>query len=298
MKLKGYQFLALYLVSHIISNFKIMKKLFLIIVTLLGFLFSSCEKVIDVDLTKEPPRLVIDAALTWIKGTDGKSQSITLSTTSDYFISEIPKVSGAIVYVNNTANAKFDFIEESNNKGKYTCTNFNPVIGETYTLTVISNGETYKGQEKLIAVNEILDVEQRDDFGVNKDEYAIRVNFQDVANQNNFYVMSYKSPASVYPIFEVFDDQFFEGNKTFGLFSDDKLKKGDMIEIKLAQTSERYFNYMRILTSTATGGGGGPFRPSPASTIRGNMVNQTKKDNFCLGYFSVCEVDKLVYKLE
>ncbi|MFC5284474.1 DUF4249 family protein [Pedobacter alpinus] len=275
-----------------------MKNLFLIIVIFLGFLFSSCEKVIDVDLAGEPPRLVIDAALTWVKGTDGKNQSITLSTTGDYFDTEIPKVSGAIVYVNNTANAKFDFIEESTQKGKYTCTNFNPVIGETYTLTVISNGETYKGQEKLTSVNEILDVEQRDDFGVNKDEYAIRVNFPDVPNQNNFYVMSYKSPASVYPIFEVFDDQFFEGNETFGLFSDDKLKKGDAIEIKLAQTSERYFNYMKILTSTAAGGGGGPFRPSPASTIRGNMVNQTNPKNFCLGYFAVNEADKLLYILK
>lgn len=275
-----------------------MKNLFLIIVIFLGFLFSSCEKVIDVDLAGEPPRLVIDAALTWVKGTDGKNQSITLSTTGDYFATEIPKVSGAIVYVNNTANTRFDFIEESNNKGKYTCTNFNPVIGETYTLTVISNGETYKGQEKLIAVNEILDVEQRDDFGVNKDEYAIRVNFQDAANQTNFYVMSYKSPASVYPIFEVFDDQFFEGNETFGLFSDDKLKKGDAIDIKLTETSERYFNYMKILTSTAAGGGGGPFRPSPSSIIRGNMVNQTNANNFCLGYFSVSEVDTLTYTLK
>ncbi len=275
-----------------------MKNLFLIIVIFLGFLFSSCEKVIDVELTGEPPRLVIDAALTWVKGTAGKNQSIILSTTSNYFDSEVPKVSGATVYVNNIANTKFDFIEESTQKGKYTCANFNPVIGETYTLTVISNGETYKGQEKLTAVNEILDVEQRDDFGVNKDEYAIRVNFQDAANQNNFYVISYKSPVSVYPIFEVFDDQFFEGNKTFGLFSNDKLKKGDIIEIKLRETSERYFNYMRILTSTAAGGGGGPFQPSPASTIRGNIINQTNIKNFCLGYFSVTEVDSLAYTID
>lgn len=275
-----------------------MKNLFLTIFILLGFLFSSCEKVIDVDLAGEPPRLVIDAALTWVKGTDGKIQSITLSTTSDYFDSEIPKVSGATVYVNNTANTKFDFMEESTQKGKYTCTNFNPVIGETYTLTVISNGETYKGQEKLIASTSIENVEQRSDLGINSDEYGIKTNFQDSGTQTNFYLFSYTSPVSPFPYLEVIDDLFFQGNKAFGLFANDQLKKGDAIEIKFRETSERYFNYMKILTSTAAGGGGGPFRPSPASTIRGNMVNQTNANNFCLGYFSVSEVDTLTYTIK
>lgn len=274
-----------------------MKNLFLIIVIFLGFLFSSCEKVIDVDLAGEPPRLVIDAALTWVKGTNGKNQSITLSTTSDYFDSEIPKVSGATVYVNNTANTKFDFIEESTQKGKYTCTNFNPVIGETYTLTVINKGETYNGQEKLIASTSIENVEQRSDLGINSDEYGIKTNFQDSGTQTNFYLFSYSSPVSPFPYLEVIDDLFFQGNKVFGLFASDKLKKGDVVEIKFRETSERYFNYMKILTSTADGGGGGPFQPSPASTIRGNMVNQTNAKNFCLGYFSVNEVDSLLYSI-
>lgn len=275
-----------------------MKNLFLIIVIFLGFLITSCEKVIDVKLASEPPRLVIDATLTWVKGTDGKTQSVILSTTSNYFDSEIPKVSGATVYVNNTANTRFDFVEESAQKGKYTCANFNPVIGETYTLTVINNGETYKGQEKLIASTSIENVEQRSDLGLNSDEYGIKTNFQDSGSQTNFYLISYTSPVIPFPYLEYLDDIFFQGNKNFGLFASDKLKKGDVIEIKFRETSERYFNYMKILTSTAAGGASGPFQPSPASTIRGNMVNQTNIKNFCLGYFSVTEVDKLDYTID
>jgi len=275
-----------------------MKNLFLIIVIFLGFLFSSCEKVIDVELTGEPPRLVIDAALTWVKGTDGKNQSIILSTTSNYFDSEVPKVSGATVYVNNTANAKFDFIEESTAKGKYTCANFNPVIGETYTLTVINNGETYKGHEKLVSSTKIENVEQTSDLGLNRNEYGIKTSFQDLGTQTNFYLFSYTSPVSTFPYLEVIDDLFFQGNKAFGLFTSDKLKKGDVVEIKFRETSERYFNYMKILTSTAAGGAGGPFQPSPSSTIRGNMVNQTNVKNFCLGYFSITELDRLNYTIK
>lgn len=275
-----------------------MKNSSFVILILSGFLFGSCQKVIDVKLAAEPPRLVVDAALIWVKGTNGKTQSITLSTTSGYFSSEIPKVSGATVFVNNSANTKFDFIEESTQKGKYTCKSFSPVIGETYTLTVITNGETYKGNEKLIASTTIESVEQRNDLGINSDEYGIKTNFQDSGAQTNFYLLSYTSPVSPFPYLEVIDDIFFQGNKAFGLFGNDKLKKGDEVQIKFREVSERYFNYMKLLTGTAAGGGGGPFQPSPASTIKGNMVNQTNARNFCLGYFSVNEVDSLLYTIK
>lgn len=260
-------------------------------------LLTSCEKVIDVDLNNENPRLVVDAGLTYIKGTDGKNQSLTLSTTTGFFDKGVPKVSGATVYVTNSSNTRFNFLEEPNTKGKYTCTNFAPLIGETYVLTVIYNGETYKAQDKLSAVNQIDNVEQRADLGINKDEYGIRVNFQDPATENNFYVISYVTPFEAFPYIDAFDDKIFQGRIGFGLYGSDKMKLGDSIEIKVRGTSERYFNYIKKLISTASVGGG-PFQPFPSSTIRGNIVNQTKESNYCLGFFSISETDRIVYVIK
>lgn len=261
------------------------------------FLLTGCEKVIDIDLPAEPSRLVVDANLSYIKGSDGKNQSIFLSTTTDYFDKDIPKVSGAIVYVNNSSNAKFEFIEETTQKGKYTCANFVPVMGENYTLTIVYNGETYKAQEKLTSVNKIEDIEQRSDLGINKDEYGIKVNFVDPATEDNFYVISYATSFDKFPAVEVFNDQFFQGKIGFGLFGSDKLKMGDKVEVRLQGTSERYFNYIKKITSTAVGAGG-PFQPMPSSNIRGNLVNQTKPSNYCLGYFNVSETDKFTYTIQ
>ena len=51
-------------------------KLFLV---LLFTVYLSCEDVIDLDVPTAKPRLVIDAALDWQKGSSGNNQSITLS---------------------------------------------------------------------------------------------------------------------------------------------------------------------------------------------------------------------------
>ncbi len=278
-----------------------MKNKLIILSILCAFIWSGCEKVVDVKLNTEQPRLVVDASLTWLKGTNGKNQTIKLTTTTGYYNQEIPKVSNATVYVTNSSNVRFDFLEEPSiggPSGKYSCSNFVPVIGENYVLTIIYNGQTYSAQEKLSAVNPIEEVTQREDLGLNRDEYGIKVNFQDPGSQNNFYLLTFSTSYTAFPSIDVFDDQLLQGNKAFGVYALDKLKKDDAIEITLRETSQRYFNYMRKLISTANGGAAGPFQPSPASTIRGNIVNQTNEANFCLGYFSVCEVDKLVYNLK
>ena len=62
-------------------------------------LLASCEDVINVDLNTTAPRLVIDAAINWQKGTTGANQKIILSTTTDFYSNVIPKVSGASVSV-------------------------------------------------------------------------------------------------------------------------------------------------------------------------------------------------------
>lgn len=274
-----------------------MKSKLSILILLAVFLNSSCEKIIDVKLNTESPRLVVDAALSWVKGTDGKNQSVILSTTTSNFNKEIPKVSGAAVYATNSSNRRFDFIEEPATKGKYTCINFVPVINETYVLTIIYKGETYKGQEKLTAVNAIERVEQRSDLGINRDEFGIKVHFKDTPDQDDFFVLSFVTPSLAFPSIEVTRDKFFEGRTTFGLFSYSKLKLNDPISIRLNGVSERYYNYFLKLTDTANGGGG-PFQPTPSSAIRGNLVNQTKESNYCLGYFSISETDITTYTIK
>ena len=87
-----------------------MKKILLFIF----FIFlTTCEEVVDVHLSTAAPRLVVDATINCNRGTTGTVQTIKLSSTTGYYQSEIPKVSGATVFIKNSANQVFNFIEES-----------------------------------------------------------------------------------------------------------------------------------------------------------------------------------------
>jgi len=120
-----------------------MKKSILYIVLVFAtVIFSGCEKVIDVDLNNAEPKLVIDAVIKWQKGTTGEEQVIKLSLTNDFFTNEILAANGASVTITNSADETFTFLEDGTT-GNYICTNFNPVIGEIYTLVVIYDGEIY-----------------------------------------------------------------------------------------------------------------------------------------------------------
>ena len=58
--------------------------------------------------TYSQSKLVIDASIKWQKGTIGNDQTIKLSTTTGFYDSVIPTVSGATVFVTNSSNTVFN----------------------------------------------------------------------------------------------------------------------------------------------------------------------------------------------
>ena len=266
------------------------------LIVFISLILISCEEVVDVDLKTGPSRLVVDASINWIKGTNGSVQKIKLTTTTGYYDTTIPVVSGATVFITNSTNAVFNFTEAPGT-GEYACNNFVPQINETYTLTIINNGETYTATEKLYGVPDIQNIVQNNNGGFLGDEVEVRFFFRDNALEKNYYLTRVDTPIIPFPSFGIFDDRFENGNDTFGLFSDEDLKKGDVLDIKAYGVSERFFNYMAILLSVSGGGGGGPFQTPPA-TVTGNVVNQTNKSNIALGYFRLSQVSRRSYTIQ
>jgi hypothetical protein len=272
-----------------ISNY-----LFIIIAALF---LTSCENPVDISLDTAQPKLVIDAVIKWQKGTSGNEQKIKLTTTTDFYTNIIPVVSGATVYITNSTNTVFNFIETPNT-GEYICTSFVPVVNENYTLTVINNGQTYKATDKLLATPNINNTSQVSVPGVGgTDLIQVKFFYQDNGLEDNFYLIGFKNSTKAFTEFGVIKDRFFQGNQMFGFYTDDKLKTGDQLDIYLQGISERYNNYMEKLLNIAATDGGNPFATPPA-TLRGNIINQTNEENFPLGYFSLGEVDTDVYTVQ
>lgn len=257
--------------------------------------FSSCEDVINVDLDTAAPKLVIDANILWQKGTTGNEQRIKLTTTTSYYSETVPTVSGATVFITNSANEVFNFVEVPNT-GEYVCLNFVPVINETYTLTVQYNGITYNSTEKLLATPPIETVQQTTVQGISGDVIQVKFFFQDNGLEDNNYLILVKKSDEVIPELGAVSDEFFQGNQMFGFYTDDELEAGNQLTFGLQGMSLRYYNYVNKLINI-TASGGNPFATPPA-TLRGNIVNQNNVDDYPLGYFHLSEVDTREYTIQ
>lgn len=258
---------------------------------------TSCrEEVIDVNLSTAEPRLVIDASIDWIKGTTGNEQKIKLTTTTGYYDQTFPVVSGAVIVVTNAANTAFDFVETPGT-GEYICTDFDPVIGETYTLTIILNGETYTATETLIGTPIIEDTILQDNKGgMGGDEIEITYYYQDDGAEYNYYLYSVIMDRVIFPQYSIENNEKNQGSLTAVFYSHEDLAPGDFILLKLYGISKRYYNYMNKIL-LASGNDDRPFPTTPA-TVRGNIINQTVSSNFAYGYFRLSEVDIKNYTVQ
>ncbi len=266
-----------------------------ILIAFIGLiLISGCEKVVDIDLNTMDPKLVIDAAIKWQKGTLGNSQTIKLSMTNSYYDPQIPTVSGATIFITDASNNVFNFVE-SNVAGSYVCSNFTPVLNRNYTLTVNVNGSTYTATETLKPVPQIDRIEQINNVGFTGESTEIKTYYTDNGTTQDYYLFKFKPSFTAIPIYFAQEDISFQGNQIFGLFRSDKLVAGQNFEVTLSGISRQYYNYMRILISIAgNNSGGSPFQ-SPSATVRGNIINTTNDANFPLGYFSLSEQDSRNY---
>jgi len=266
-------------------------------VLVLTIVTVGCEDVVDVDLNDENPRLVIDAAIKWQKGTAGETQSIRLSMTNNYYTNDVVPASGAVVQITNSTNTVFVFTEIGTT-GEYVCTDFVPVINESYTLNVLYNGQTYAATNTLYATPEILYVEQETVTDVDgSDKIQLKWYFQDNGAEDNFYLLTVKNPNKVIPEYGTLSDEFFQGNPMFGFYSSGETESGTTILLQVQGISEQYYNYMNKLIAIATTNAGNPFATPPV-TLRSNIINQTNPANYPLGYFSLGETDLRNYLVQ
>lgn len=265
---------------------------------------TSCEDVIDVPVQNAPTRLVIEASLDWEKGTSGSEQSIKLSTSTEFFdtTSNTAVTAASVKVTNDTDNTEFIF--ENQNNGLYTTTDFVPILGQSYTLEVIHNGEKYQAQETLNAVPDITNLFQAIEDGFDDEVLELHVEFTDPVDEENYFLFKFQRMGDLFPELEVGDDEFVSGNEIdwwFEIEEDEDtdeieaLTTGDVVVIEMYATSEAYNNYLEILIDQI--GGVGLFEATPVS-VKGNCFNETNPDNYAHGYFRLTEVNKTSYTFE
>lgn len=261
--------------------------------------FTACTDVVDVDVPTADSRLVIEASLDVVIGTSGMEQTISLSTTTPYFETDTDNaVIGAEVTVTRASdNTVYVFQDQLN--GDYTTSSFGALFGDSYTLNVVYNGETFTATETLLPTTNITGLTQTVDGGFDADALELNVYFNDPEDETNYYLLRYHEIGDLYPTLVSVSDEFFNGNEIHMFFEKDgddegdEFGAGDIVDVNLYNITEAYYNYMEIFISQS-GSSGNPFSPPPVE-LRGNCVNITDADNYPYGYFRVSQTDADTY---
>lgn len=262
-------------------------------VIVLFVFFASCTDVVDVVTPNGGDRLVVEASILWEKGTTGNTQTIKLSTSSSFLeVNSNTPATGATVIITKDDDGTPIIFEDQNN-GEYTTEGFIPELDQSYTLEIDYKGQIYEAKETLIPVPQIEGFEQTIDSGLEGDEIVVKVLFNDPPNINNYYLSEFKSSTLPLVTLEALSDQFTDGNLNFIEYDDESFAAGVTVSANLQGISQRYYNYVLLLTEQAETDGG-PFQTVPVR-LKGNCINITTPSEEVLGYFRLSEVAKGQY---
>ncbi len=222
-----------------------MKKLIYIFSIIISLVLTSCTKVIDINLNKNDPKLVIEASV----NADSLTHYVTL-TNSINFDEDItpPRVTNATITITEADGSNLGTYSYDTNLGKYVLTNYLVKEGVTYELTVIANGKSFKATSTVpsrVKLDSLKVVKYP--FGPNM-TYAVVPLRHDPAGIANYYQFILKKEDKRVSGIYVEDDLGLDGQLTLKpIFADrnafgpdtivgsvDKWKKkvGDIVEIK------------------------------------------------------------------
>jgi len=266
-----------------------MKNIFQIILISFSLTLISCEEEIILDFDKTVPRLVVEAN---IFVDDPLYNTIRLATTTDFYSNVFPRIDDAQVLIKDLKN-NTDYVFENKGNGIYSNIWFIPENGNTYELTVTYKNEIYNALSIPLDAPEIIDIQQTENNNFGSEWYEFRFFYQDDPEVENHYLSQMLAGGKV--SYGTWNDQFDNGNLAddLFLFSKDDVNQNDTLYYAINSIDKNYYNYLSKILSIS-GTSQNPFA-SPMGTIKGNIVNQTNKDNYALGYFHLAKRNYYTY---
>jgi biopolymer transport protein ExbD len=247
-----------------------MKNNKIILGALMVLAFSSCEKVINVDLKNAEQKIVIEG----IVDNTGKPATVKITKTVNFSSgNNFPTLSGATVKITDNTGAVFNLTET--NPGSYTNASLIGVKGNTYTLSVLAEGKTYIGTSKIPRGAPLDTLEQETLPIGNAQEKVVSVIYTDPVGFGD-YCQVIQTPAGKKDKgVHIADDSFTDGgNSPFLIYAEDaKLKTGDNVKIELRFIDKNVYRYLKGIEDLQEGN---TIPANPDSNISGG----------CLGFFS------------
>jgi hypothetical protein len=249
------------------------KYYFLVLLT--AFMFTSCKKVINLDLGNVSGELVIEGNITNVPG----PQYVILSRNVPFTSPNVyPPVTGATVTMADGRGNQYQLTEGP--AGTYS---INPLFGfgsRTYTLTVVTGGKTYTAKSNMPGTVMLDSISAKPNyFNAGSGEKVITVHFQDTPGiPNQYRFVMYVNKVQVKSIF-AYDDEFIDG-KYVNLDleqNDTKIYAKDTVTVEMQCIDKPIYTYWFTLSQQQANNPGGQVAPANPPT---NITPTT------LGYFS------------
>ncbi len=260
-----------------------MKNIFFIIIS--AFVFSSCEKVIEIDLNAADPQIVIEGEMSdQVRIYTVKiSKTVNFSDANNY-----PPVQGATVTIADNTGLSETLTESA--AGIYKTRNLLGIAGRTYTLSVNIAGKIYSAVSVLptLVPLQAIRIIPRNVLRPGQDTGARFIaipNYIDPPSIGNSYQFIQTLNGKEDNSFIVFNDNVNNGQPNQRpIFSRDlELKKGDTLTVEMRNIDKTIYDYFYSLNqSSGNGPGGGSTPANPVSNIVGGA----------LGYFSAYSTSK------
>jgi hypothetical protein len=253
-----------------------MNKFILLAATTFIVLFSSCEKVIEIDLNSEDPKVVIEAEVTdngMVPQTVRITKSVNFSESNTF-----PAVSGASVTLSDNAGNTATLTETS--PGIYQTTAIAGVPGRTYYLNIVAEGNTYTSECTMpphVMLDTLL-VQESGGPGPPGSGKSILPVFNDPAGKGNFYRFKLAQNNTFSGSILLLDDDVFDGTANIRSLNaqDLTIESGDTVQVNMLSISEPVHFYFFSLSRNGTGPNASASPANPKSNIQGAQ----------LGYFS------------
>jgi hypothetical protein len=247
-------------------------------------LFTSCTKVIDIDLNSSDPQLIVEAKISddaTEKAEVRLNQSINFDQSNTF-----PAVKNAFITILDQTSNVTDTLKEAS-AGVYQSSKLTGKIGHTYLLTIKTGSKILTSTATVPRKVILTDIEMRAQSLFGNTSYATIPKFVDPKGigDNYRFILSIngKLKNDIAVINDELSDGAPNGRPIFrGAQSDDTkdgfLKVGDTVQLEMQCIDKGVYDYFNTL---ASGGGGGP----SGGTTPANPVSNIKGEGV-LGYFT------------
>ena len=259
---------------------------FVVLISLL--IFSSCEKVVYIDLNTSDPRPVIEANITNQAG----PYTVRLHHSVNYYDpNTFPAITDAVVTISD--NTGISEILQQTSDGIYQTNTLQGIPGRTYTLKIMYNGKEYDAVSTMpdpVAIDSVQIVQNKPEGGGNNHPgFHVTTYFTDPFILGNYYrlhLISNDTNAVDKKRYRYLSDKLTDGME-MSLSYNTNLLYNDSLTVTLESIDKSTYDFFTTLRDVV--GGESSFLSAPPA----NPVNNISKGG--LGYFASYSVIEKSY---